>query len=187
MGSYSEPYKEGRPIKKGAAGQVAEKIVEEAGKAGARTHLTESGALRKGSFKLRNGAGKMDSYTAFQRQGLISPAQRVEGDDPKMKKAESTGSSSEAYKDQKAKHEKEGFETESIKTKGNVRSTVMSLDTPKMEYTTTKKEPIPTDEPEKRKVKNKKFKKPKPKKIKKLKGGLHSTKAKTSCVFGQKC
>lgn len=134
------------------------------------------------NFKLRNGAGKMDSYGAFQRQGLISPTQRVEGDDPKMKKAENVGSSGEAYKEQKAKHEKEGFKTESIKTKGNVRSTVMSVETPKMEYTTTKKEPIPTDPPEKKKVKQKTYKKPKPKKIKKLRGGLHSTKARTSCV-----
>ena len=39
------------------------------------------------NFKLRNGGGKIDSYGAFQRQGLISPTQRVEGEGDEIKKS----------------------------------------------------------------------------------------------------
>jgi len=75
MGSYNEPYREGRPIKasKGEAAGAAISAVGDVYK-----KLTNGS-----SFQLRGGTGKIDSYAAFQRQGLISPMQ-VE-DPPKKK------------------------------------------------------------------------------------------------------
>ena len=99
---------------------------------------TLSPEQRKGTpFKLRGGTGKIDSYAAFQRKGLISPAQQ-NGNDDKLEAAEGTGGETKAFKEQKKKHEEEGFKTESVKTKKNVRSTVMSLDdTPTDDSTTS--------------------------------------------------
>ena len=51
------------------------------------------------------------------------------GNDDELEAAEGTGEETKAVKEKKKSHQKEGFETESIKTKGNIRSTVMGLPT----------------------------------------------------------
>lgn len=100
MGSYNEPYKEGRPIKSAKGADVAKSVLGEVKKASDRTSLTDSGVLRKGSFKLRNGAGKMDSYSAMQKKGLISPMQ-VEDPPKKKGKTIMDMSNAEIYRLQK--------------------------------------------------------------------------------------
>jgi len=92
---------------------------------------------RKGTpFKLRGGTGKIDSYAAFQRKGLISPAQQ-NGNDDELEAAEGTGGETKAIKEQKKKHQEEGFKTESVKTNKNIRSTVMALDDSPTDDSTT--------------------------------------------------
>ena len=100
MGSYSEPYKEGRPIKSAKGADVAKSVLGEVKKASDRTSLTDSALIRKGSFKLRNGAGKMDSYSAMQKKGLISP---MHVEDPPKKKGKTIMdmSNAEIYRLQK--------------------------------------------------------------------------------------
>jgi hypothetical protein len=87
-------------------------------------------------FKLRGGTGKIDSYAAFQRKGLISPAQQ-NGNDDELEAAEGTGGETKAVKEQKKKHQEEGFKTESVKTNKNIRSTVMALDDSPTDDSTT--------------------------------------------------
>lgn len=132
-------------------------------------------------FKLRNGAGNRNSFSAFQKRGLISPAQQ-NGNDDKVEAAEGTGAETKAFKEQKKKHQEEGFKTESVKANKNVRSTVMSLDdtskTSTTDDSTTSTDTSKTEE--KRKIKTKaprrkvKVKTPS-RQAKHLKSGKHRT------------
>tara|TARA_A100001391_G_scaffold96197_1_gene63815 strand:+ start:15647 stop:16261 length:615 start_codon:yes stop_codon:yes gene_type:complete len=71
------------------------------------------------------------SEKAVKQVGKHIAMPQVTEEGKPLKPASSVGSPSEAARKSKADALSEGYKTESIKTKGNVRSTVMALDVPK--------------------------------------------------------
>ena len=108
------------------------------------------GAMKKGCYgtkQMKTGLyqdrmdGKLPQNPMLMQYGMsdkavkqvgkhIAMPQVAEEGEP-LKPAPSVGSPSEAARKSKADALSEGYKTESIKTEGNVRSTVMALDVPK--------------------------------------------------------
>ncbi len=122
-----------------------EAMKEAKGKGADMGSMSDGNAMNKTGMYQDRDNGMLKNHGMLKDLGMMREEgmrgrRKMRGMEQKMKAAENVSFSSLPAVKAKADALSEGYRTESVKTKGNVRSTVMSLETPKPQTTVVEEE-----------------------------------------------